>query len=264
MNPLRLLFHLLLVAVGGEAEWNAWTIRFVFGWVLSWISVLGLLSFSSVWLQLLSGSCGWEVVQGRRCQIMEPTADGLSPRISCSLPMFGVRSLIWKGEDGGWMDRFPARASGELQRQLELRKKKHSWGLCVIFQLLRVLFVKKGCTALLFNILYSSFFAKKNVIVHEVCWGNGSEPQERGPASRRSRSRALRVTELSRIRKGPGSLAKGDYPTGESRRPSQILFRITPSGGPLKSSRRRPFGTPFGLDMVCMIHDTKNFHTFVS
>ena len=116
MNPLRLLFPLLLAAIGGEAEWNAWTIRFVFGWVLSWISVLGLLSFSSVWLQLLSGSCGWEVVPGRRCQIMEPTADGLSPRISCSLPKFGVRSLIWKGEDGGWMDRFAARASGELQR----------------------------------------------------------------------------------------------------------------------------------------------------
>jgi len=150
MNPLRLLFPLLLAAVGGEAEWNAWTIRFVFGWVLSWISVLGLLSFSSVWLQLLSSSCGWEVVQGRRCQIMEPTADGLSPRISCSLPMFGVRSLIWKGEDGGWMDRFAARASGELQRQLEMRKKKHSWDLCVIFQLLRVLSVKKSmyCTAL--------------------------------------------------------------------------------------------------------------------
>ena len=36
MNPFRLLFPLLLAAVGGEAEWNAWTIRFVFGWVLSW------------------------------------------------------------------------------------------------------------------------------------------------------------------------------------------------------------------------------------
>jgi len=35
MNPLRLLFPLLLAAVGGEAEWDVWTIRFVFGWVLS-------------------------------------------------------------------------------------------------------------------------------------------------------------------------------------------------------------------------------------
>ncbi|KAG2649637.1 hypothetical protein PVAP13_1NG122576 [Panicum virgatum] len=36
MNPMRLLFLLLLADVGGEAEWNVWTIRFVFGWVLSW------------------------------------------------------------------------------------------------------------------------------------------------------------------------------------------------------------------------------------
>ena len=96
---------------------------------------------------------------------MEPTADGLSPRISCSLPMFGVRSLIWKGDDGGWMDRFAARASGELQRQLELRKKKHSWGLCVIFQLLRVLSVKKDvlCYSLIYDI--DPFLQKKNMFV---------------------------------------------------------------------------------------------------
>ncbi|KAG2650959.1 hypothetical protein PVAP13_1NG215695 [Panicum virgatum] len=152
MKPMRLLYPLLLAAVGGEAERNDWTIRFVFGWVLSRTSVLGLLSFSSVWLHLHSGSCGWEMVHGRlRCQIMEPTADGLLSRISCSLPMFGVRSMIWNGEDGGWMDRSVARASGERQRQIELRKK-HSWGLCVIFQLLRILSVSKRCTALLFNI----------------------------------------------------------------------------------------------------------------
>jgi len=35
MNLMRLLFPLLLAAVGGEAEWDVWTIRFVFGWVLS-------------------------------------------------------------------------------------------------------------------------------------------------------------------------------------------------------------------------------------
>jgi len=62
--------------------------------------VLVCVAGSALWLVCL------ELVQGRlRCQIKELTADGLLPRISCSLPMFGVRSRIWKGEDGGWMNR---------------------------------------------------------------------------------------------------------------------------------------------------------------
>ena len=116
------------------------------------VSVLGLLSCLSVLLVLYSASSGWAVVLRRmRGQIKVPTADGLSLRISCSLPMLGVCSLIWKGEVGGWLNRCSAWRTGERRRRLELRKKKNSWGLVVIFQFLRVLSIKKGCTVLLFS-----------------------------------------------------------------------------------------------------------------
>ena len=72
-------------------------------------------------------------------------------KISCSFPMLGVCSLIWKGEVGGWSNRCSAWRTGERRRRIELRKKKNSWGLVVIFHFLRVLSVKKGCTVLLFS-----------------------------------------------------------------------------------------------------------------
>lgn len=88
------------------------------------VSVLGLLSCLSVLLALYSASFGWAVVLRRmRGQIKEPTADGLSPNISCSLPMLDVRSLIWKGEVGGWSKRCAGRRTGERRWRLELRKK---------------------------------------------------------------------------------------------------------------------------------------------
>ena len=78
------------------------------------VSVLGLLSCLSVLLVLYSASSGWVVVLLRmRGQIKVPTADGLSLRISCSLPMLGVCSLIWKGEVGGWSNRCSAWRTGE-------------------------------------------------------------------------------------------------------------------------------------------------------
>ena len=85
---------------------------------------------------------------------MEPTADGLSPRISCSLPMFGVRSRIWKGEDGGWMNRCAVRQAGE-QRTMQLARseeEEEQLGSLCNFSVTQGSFCKKGCTVLLFNI----------------------------------------------------------------------------------------------------------------
>ena len=115
----------------------------------------GLLRFLSVWLDLHSGSFVWELVQGRlRCQIKELTADGLLPRISCRLPMFGVRSRIWKGEDGGWMNRCAVRQAGE-QRTMQLARseeEEEQLGSLCNFSVTQGSFCKKGCTVLLFNI----------------------------------------------------------------------------------------------------------------
>ena len=100
------------------------------GWWRSWIPVVGLLCFLSVRLHLLSGLFVWEVVQGRLWgQIFEPTADGLLPRKSCSLPLFGVRSMIWMGEIGGRMNWFADWRSDKRRRLIELRRKTTQWSL---------------------------------------------------------------------------------------------------------------------------------------
>ena len=89
-------------------------------------------------------------------------------KISCSFPMLGVRSLIWKGEVGGWSKRCAGRRTGERRWRLELRKKwrlelgkkKNSWGLVVIFRFLRVLFVKKDVLCFC-SLLYDTFLSRK-------------------------------------------------------------------------------------------------------
>nr|TKW41011.1 hypothetical protein SEVIR_1G285500v2 [Setaria viridis] len=66
-----------------------------------------LLVFPLCVLVLRSGSfwvgCFTSMVEEGGCGVKStgPTANGLLPRISCSLPMFGVRPLICIGEFGG-------------------------------------------------------------------------------------------------------------------------------------------------------------------
>jgi hypothetical protein len=50
---------------------------------------------------------------GRRAESREPMTDGLSTEIFCSFPMFAVRSLIWKGDDGGLKDQVRCSRFGE-------------------------------------------------------------------------------------------------------------------------------------------------------
>lgn len=133
MDPLRLVFLLLVIGAGGAVEWilllradfgkvpfpdwpvrSFWVLPFAYGrdspsgWPPLDL-VCELLVLALVVLELCDGSSvvgclpSMVEVEGCSAKSRNMTADGLSPRISCSLPMFGVCSLFWTGEDGGLM-----------------------------------------------------------------------------------------------------------------------------------------------------------------
>ena len=119
--------------------------------VLLSLSLLGLLSGTSVLLVRRSAATGHEEARGCSSS-MVPTADGLLPRISCSL-LFGVRSSFWMAADGGWLLWCASLRSEDRQLPVSTKKKKNSsgWlGLVVILCFIRVLSTRKGCTMLTF------------------------------------------------------------------------------------------------------------------
>nr|TKW41322.1 hypothetical protein SEVIR_1G306600v2 [Setaria viridis] len=173
VSPRRLLFLPLDVGVGvaverilflradlGEVLFSDLSCEFAGGssvddrmdslfWVL-FLGVAAAFSFVGLGVELrFSGLVG---EGGRGAESKEPTADALFPRIPCSIPKFGVRSLIWKGGEGGlkiWGD---APWPEKIWRQLLPGKKVNSSAedLVVISVLLRVLSARKECTVLSF------------------------------------------------------------------------------------------------------------------
>ncbi|RCV21832.1 hypothetical protein SETIT_4G169600v2 [Setaria italica] len=149
MNLVRLLFLLLAAVVGGAVEWICWGFR-----------GLGCppssSSFSEFWL-LVSFSGLLELrlrVPGRvkasgSPESTSPTADVWLPSMCCSFPLFGVRSSIWTGAGGG-LELWATAWGSDGSPQLDLRRKKSSRVLFVIFWFLRVRCVREGCTVLSF------------------------------------------------------------------------------------------------------------------
>lgn len=145
VSPRRLLFLPLDVGVGvaverilflradlGEVLFSDLSCEFAGGssvddrmdslfWVL-FLGVAAAFSFVGLGVELrFSGLVG---EGGRGAESKEPTADALFPRIPCSIPKFGVRSLIWKGGEGGlkiWGD---APWPEKIWRQLLPGKKR--------------------------------------------------------------------------------------------------------------------------------------------
>ena len=118
--------------------------------VLLSLSLLGLLSGTSVLLVRRSAATGHEEARGCSSS-MVPTADGLLPRISCSL-LFGVRSSFWMAADGGWLLWCASLRSEDRRLPVSTKKKNSSgWlGFVVILCFIRVLSTRKGCTMLTF------------------------------------------------------------------------------------------------------------------
>nr|TKW15163.1 hypothetical protein SEVIR_5G218600v2 [Setaria viridis] len=114
--------------------------------MFSFFSDLGawiVVSFPA-FLELRMGVAG-QVKASGDAKSMCATADRLLPRISCSLPTFGVRPSFWMEEVGGSLLLCAARRA-DGNRQVVPRKKKYSRVLFVISWLLRLLRVKEGCT----------------------------------------------------------------------------------------------------------------------
>jgi len=83
-----------------------------------------------------------------RTSFKGPTADVHASRMSCSNPMFGVRSLSWWGKVSGLHLRCSVLRM-EDRRQCVPRKEMNSKDLLVISTFFWVLCVREGCTVLL-------------------------------------------------------------------------------------------------------------------
>ena len=118
--------------------------------VLLSLALLGSLSGSFVLLVRRTAATGREEASG--CSsLVDPTADGLLPRISCSLSI-RVRSSIWVVAEGG-LSLCCVVLRTEDRRLPVLMKMKNSscsLGLVVILCFIRVLSTRKGCTMLTF------------------------------------------------------------------------------------------------------------------
>jgi len=103
-------------------------------------------SFGGLGVELRFSGCVDDGGQGAESK--DPTTDALFPRISCSFPKLGVRSLIWNGGEGGLKIWGEVPCSGRFWRQLSLGKKINSvrGGLFVIFVTSRDLSARKSCT----------------------------------------------------------------------------------------------------------------------
>ena len=118
--------------------------------VLLSLALLGSLSGSFVLLVRRTAATGREEASG--CSsLVDPTADGLLPRISCSLSI-RVRSSIWVVADGGLSLRCAVLRTDEHRLPVLTKKKNNSGrlGLVVISCFIRVLSARKGFTVLAF------------------------------------------------------------------------------------------------------------------
>ena len=128
--------------------------------VLLSLSLLGLLSGTSVLLVRRSAATGHEEARGCSSS-MVPTADGLLPRISCSL-LFRVRSSFWMAADGGWL-LWCASLRSEDRRLPVSTKKKNSRlvGPCCNFVFHQGPFHKKGVYYAYFHLIHGCILFRK-------------------------------------------------------------------------------------------------------
>ena len=130
---------LFLQADLGKISFSSWPVRsflvssFIYGRdsLPPLDLVCELLAFASVVLELCDGTSmvgclpSLAEVEGCGAKSRNMTTDGLLPRISRSLPTFGVCSMIWAGEDGGLMLQSVGWWTEVRQRQLVPRRKNN-------------------------------------------------------------------------------------------------------------------------------------------
>lgn len=99
-------------------------------------------------LAKLCAAVAGQVKARGRTSFKGPMADVHASRMSCSNPMFGVRSLSWWGKASGLQLRCSVLRM-EDRRQCVPRKEMNSKDLLVISTFFWVLCVREGCTVLL-------------------------------------------------------------------------------------------------------------------
>jgi len=150
---------------------------------------------------------------------MVPMADGLLPRISCSL-LFGVRSSFWMAADGGWLLWCASLCSEDRRLPVPTKKKNSSGrlGLVVISCFIWGPFHKKGVYYAYFHLIYGCIlFHKKKWISIIIIRIHYPDYQTRYPISDRYnhsyiRSRYKKISELNSISEKESWISKFGYP----------------------------------------------------